>query len=89
MLRCVLFGGFIVFACCGMFRLPLDLDLSSKVTEYGASDHVSAELVKEWLIEAIRQRDPDMSKQREMIEHFFTESVGTGRLAVSTLQEKI
>ena len=89
MLKLVLFGAVLTLAMCGLFRLPHDIDLAGKVQEYESTDSVPSEIVKEWLLDEIKQRDPDIAKHKDMIEHFFTETFGTSRLAVSTLHDKI
>jgi len=67
MLKLVLFGAFLAITSCGLFRLPHDISLHQKWSELQPTDTLPAEIVKEWLLEEILKRDPDIGRQKEMI----------------------
>jgi len=89
MLKLVLFGALLAIASCGLFRLPHDISLHEKFSQFSPADTLPAQVVKEWLLDEIRHRDPDIGRHKEMIEHFFTASLGTGNLSISALPTKI
>lgn len=74
---------------CLAFRIPQDISLDSRVRDYGATDSIPTEVLKGWLVQEIEKRDPDATSLKDMIGSFFEESVGTARLAINSVAQKV